>query len=186
MQLLTENPYASPTAIESVSIQVAKKASFRRGLYYAGLWGLVVLPVPAIWLLMQWLLRPDLPPPRLPDGSLNSIFRIVVGMSILPAFFGLVAIANYTSARRYRYLVTFLYFKLAYIGVVSALNIMTECWGGPLHRQRRYPDFTDQEIAWNFACIATPILLFGVLLTCWRIEYGMRGFEEATEANHAH
>lgn len=184
MQLLTENPYASPVALDSQAIQISTKASLRRGLYYAGLWGLVVLPVPAIWLLMLWLLRPDMPPPRLPDGSLESFLRALSGMAMLPAYFGLIAIANYTSIRQYRYLVTFSYFTLFLFGTGMMLQMLTDAYGGPLYPRRRGMTLTGSQNAWEFACVATPMLLFAIGLTCWRIESDR--YTEAAGPNHAH
>lgn len=183
MQLLAENPYESPCVIEPPAINKSPKASLRRGLYYAGLWGMVVFPVPFVWFGMQIVLRPDQPPLLFPEPTLSSLLRGISGLCILPAFFGLIAVANYTPPRQYSYLVTFLYFAFAWIGVCVVLGLCTEWWGGPFYLRRRYPPLTEAESTWNFGCIAIPMVIFAVSLTCWRIESSTNN--DIAKSNHA-
>ena len=89
---------------------------------------------------------------------------------MLPSYFGLIAIANYTSIRQYRYLVTFSYFTLFSFCTGMVLQMLTDAYGGPLYPPRRGMTLTDSQQAWEFACFATPMLLFAIGLTCWRIE----------------
>jgi hypothetical protein len=171
MQLEFENPYASPAWFLDPKPLTEPKVSFRRGLYYALLWGLVVSPMPLVWLGMLILLRPDLPPPLLGKVILSRMAPAAVGMLILPIFCGLVAIANYTPPIYRGYVRTFLYVGSIFVLSGTFLGVFSQIFGGPLHIQRIYEEPSDQQYLWNLAWVCAPPLLFAGYLTWSRIKY---------------